>query len=74
MQNVEILYARLKRNTYSLRNFSLMQNTLMYSHTTAFYNAASVSFKCCFYRSWLTDLVVWLGEKGIEVNKKRVVW
>lgn len=40
-------YLHLKRNTYSLRNFSLMQNTLTYSHSTAFYNAASVSFKCC---------------------------
>lgn len=64
----------LKRNTYHLRKFLFMQNTLLHTHNTAFCIAASVSFKFCLAKSWLTDLTVWLGEKAIEVSQRRVVW
>lgn len=74
LYNVEFIFGHLKRNTYPLRNLSFMQNTLMHTHATAFYITASVSFKCCLSKSCLTDLRVWLGEKGIQVNKRRVVW
>lgn len=51
-----------------------MQSALMLTHTAAFCVAGCVAVEGCFLKSWYTDLMVWLGEKGIGVNKKRVVW
>ena len=45
-----------------------MQNTLLYIHTTALCSAAFS--QVLPFKSWLTDVMVWLGEKGIEVNQK----
>lgn len=64
---MRIISAHLKGN--SLRDLLFMQNTLMHTHTTAFYIAGSVAVKCGLLKSWSTDLMVWLGEKGMGVNK-----
>lgn len=69
-----MIFAHLKRNTDSVRDFPCMQSALMLTHTAAFCVAGCVAVKGCFLKSWYTDLMVWLGEKGIGVNKRRVVW
>lgn len=69
-----MIFAHLKRNTDSVRDFPCMQNTPMHTHTAAFYVAGGVVVEGSLPKSWYTDLMVWLGEKGIGVNKRRVVW